>query len=127
MCIAAWKKSNLSKIRFKLSIKSQLFYWLRDKGTQKGEVDFIIQNKGVVVPVEVKSKSAGHLKSMFYFLNEKKLNYAVKVSLDEYSIKSVKHKIDNEQVLATLINVPHYAIEKLNKILKHELLKGPRD
>lgn len=59
-----------------------LNYWLRDKGSQKGEVDFLIQEKDEVIPIEVKAGQSGKLKSLFYFAHEKKWSNAVKISLE---------------------------------------------
>lgn len=89
----------------------ELFYWLRDKGTQKGEIDFLIQRKNEIIPIEVKSTAAGHLKSLFYFGKEKKKEKAIKISLDDYSIKKSKHKINEQDVEIELTSLPQYAIE----------------
>lgn len=50
----------------------RLFYWLREKGSQKGEIDFLVERGSGIIPIEVKSSGAGHLKSVFYFSKEKK-------------------------------------------------------
>lgn len=91
----------------------ELYYWLRDKGTQKGEIDFIIQNKTSVIPVEVKSTAAGHMKSLFYFSKEKSKTKGFKISLDDFSIQNVSHKIEKEEIKLELISLPHYAIETI--------------
>jgi predicted AAA+ superfamily ATPase len=95
----------------------ELYYWLRDKGSQKGEVDFIIQKNNQIIPIEVKAAEAGHLKSLFYFCKEKKKKKGIKVSLDLYSEKAVRHKIGEEQVEFSLYSIPQYAIEQLMKII----------
>ncbi len=94
----------------------ELFYWLKDKGTQKAEIDFLIQKNGKVFPVEVKSTSTGHLKSLFYFLKEKKLKEAFKVSLDSYGKQKSSHKIETEVIDVLLTNIPLYAIEGIYKL-----------
>jgi predicted AAA+ superfamily ATPase len=95
----------------------ELYYWLRDKGSQKGEIDFIIQKDSQIIPIEVKAAEAGHLKSLFYFSKEKKKNIGVKVSLDNYSKKISTHKINNEKIEITLVSVPQYAIELLEQLV----------
>lgn len=102
----------------------QLFYWLRDKGSQKGEIDFIIQDSREIVPIEVKATQAGHLKSLFYFIKEKKKKLAVKISLDDYSVKKITHKIEEQKTTAKLINLPQYAVEKIHQIITEERLKN---
>jgi predicted AAA+ superfamily ATPase len=99
------------------SFAPELFYWLRDKGSQKGEIDFIIQKNDKIIPIEVKAASAGHLKSLFYFSKEKKKTVGVKISLDPFSIEQITHKISELKVEVKLSTVPHYAIAQLGKIL----------
>lgn len=99
------------------SLPPLLYYWLRDKGSQKGEIDFIFQDSGNIYPIEVKATETGHLKSLFYFIMEKKQSVAFKISLSLFSNKKVEHQIKNEKVTAQLINIPQYAIEKIYKIV----------
>jgi len=96
----------------------QLHYWLRDKGSQKGEVDFIVAFKNLVVPVEVKTREAGHLKSLFYFCNDKNKKVAINFSLDDFSIKETGHKIDNKMVTLKLLRIPHFAVMQVKKIFE---------
>lgn len=90
-----------------------LNYWLRDKGSQKGEIDFIIQDRNKIIPIEVKAEKSGRLKSLFYFAYEKKWPSAIKLSLEEYKTEKIRHKINNEIVEILLINFPIYAVEFL--------------
>jgi predicted AAA+ superfamily ATPase len=98
------------------SIPPELFYWLKDKGSQKGEIDFLLQNKNKITPIEVKSTKGGHLKSLFYFAKEKKKTNAIKISMDEYSVENVVHKIDEKAVALNLTNLPLYAVGSVLKI-----------
>lgn len=95
------------------SIGPELFYWLRDKGSQKGEIDFIFQNKNQIIPIEVKAAKAGHLKSLFYFSKEKKKKLAIKISLESYREKKSGHIIDDKNIEIKLFSIPQYAIEQL--------------
>ncbi len=100
----------------------QLHYWLRDKGVQKGEVDFLVESHGEIVPIEVKSANGGHLKSLFYFAKEKKKSKAVKLSVNPYSEEIITHNIDGKKYQIRLLNVPLYAVEFLPKILSTDHL-----
>lgn len=51
----------------------ELYYWLRDKTSQKAEVDFVVAKDGKIVPVEVKAGSSGRLKSLQIFSHEKNI------------------------------------------------------
>lgn len=96
----------------------ELYYWLRDKGVQKGEIDFLIQTGAQVIPVEVKARGLGHMKSLFYFCAEKKKHSAVKVSLDGYSQVTGTHKINGSLVEVQVTCVPQYCIEWVYHALK---------
>jgi predicted AAA+ superfamily ATPase len=95
----------------------ELYYWLRDKGTQKGEIDFVIEKGQDVLPVEVKSKSSGHLKSLFYFLEEKKKEKAIKLSLEEFARERIQHKIDGKLVQGELLTIPIWAVETIYQLV----------
>lgn len=90
-----------------------LIYHLRDKSTQKAEVDFLIESGQQIIPIEVKSAKAGHLKSLKYFCTEKNSTLAIKMSLAEYSEEPFTEN-------SKLVNIPLYAVDylkdNLNKI-----------
>lgn len=58
-----------------------LFYWLKDKKADKAEVDFIVSQKGKIYPLEVKAGATGHLKSLSFFMLEKKYKKALRLDL----------------------------------------------
>lgn len=58
-----------------------LFYWLKDKKVDKAEVDFIVSKRGEIYPLEVKSGATGHLKSLSFFMLEKKYKKALRLDL----------------------------------------------
>jgi predicted AAA+ superfamily ATPase len=99
------------------SLNPQLHYWLRDKGTQKGEVDFLIEFHGLVVPVEIKATASGHLKSLFYFVKEKKKKIAIKFSMADYKTETIRHKIGDEMIECTLISVPLFAVDAIRNVM----------
>lgn len=47
----------------------ELYYWSRRAKSSTAEVDYILAQKGRVIPVEVKSGSAGRLRSLHLFMN----------------------------------------------------------
>lgn len=65
--------------------KKQLFYWHREKRGSSAEVDYVIEMNGRVVPVEVKSGSTGKMQSMHRFLEEKKVPWGIRFSLENFS------------------------------------------
>lgn len=95
------------------NLTPNLTYWLRDKGSQKGEIDFLIQKSNVIIPIEVKSDKSGTLKSLFYFVYDNKWAQAIKVSCHPFSKTLIKHKIHDSVVNIDLIELPIYAVETL--------------
>lgn len=91
----------------------ELFYWLRDRGIQKGEIDFLVEQGQSIIPVEVKATAAGHMKSLFYFVKEKKAKKAIKLSLEGFKAETVRHKIQEENITCNLTTLPIWAVEML--------------
>ena len=75
-----------------------LYFWTREKEKSQAEVDYLIQNKGKIIPIEVKSGKSGKMQSMHLFLAEKQSEYGIRTSLENFS------KYDNIRVY------PLYAI-----------------
>ena len=51
------------------SYNENLFYWSREKRGSSAETDYLIEKKGEIIPVEVKSGKSGKLKSLHLLLN----------------------------------------------------------
>lgn len=79
-----------------------VFYWSNE--TSRAEIDFVIQIKSDVVPVEVKAERNLQAKSLKVYMEKFKPNYAIRTSMADYK------KTDN------LIDLPLYGIEITNKI-----------
>lgn len=65
--------------------QEELFYWHREAKSSNAEVDYVVQKSGQIVPLEIKSKKKGSMRSMKIFLEEKKLPQGVRFSLENYS------------------------------------------
>ncbi|MCU0285051.1 MAG: DUF4143 domain-containing protein [Acidobacteria bacterium] len=65
--------------------KTDLFYWQREERASNAEVDYLIQENDIIIPIEVKSGGAGHLKSLRLFLDEHgKSPYGVRFSVSNF-------------------------------------------
>ncbi|MCK4870541.1 MAG: ATP-binding protein [Gammaproteobacteria bacterium] len=71
--------------------KHQLYYWHKDNRGSSAEVDYLIQQKEDVIPIEVKSGKGGHLKSLRMFLDSHKSSYGIRFSTQNYSIYDGVH------------------------------------
>jgi len=65
--------------------QTELFYWHREALNSNAEVDYLIQNKNKIVPLEVKSGLKGSMNSMFLFLKEKNARYGCRLSLENFT------------------------------------------
>lgn len=68
-------------------IKPSLYYWQREARGSEAEVDYLIQNGELVIPVEVKGGKGSTLKSMHMFLeSHAKSPYGIRFSMQNYSV-----------------------------------------
>lgn len=73
-------------------IRTDLYYWHRDKHGSNAEVDYLIQLNGNVIPIEVKSGKGTTLKSLHLFLeNKPKSPFGIRFSTQPYSIENRLH------------------------------------
>jgi uncharacterized protein len=103
--------------------RNELFYWLRDGKSGAAEIDFVISLNGRILPIEVKAGSTGKMRSLWQFLAEKNMNYAVKfdLKLRDKFLSSVSQKVPagNEvrEVHCDLLALPLYSVELLADLI----------
>ncbi|MEX1117441.1 MAG: DUF4143 domain-containing protein, partial [Terrimicrobiaceae bacterium] len=97
--------------------EGQLFHWRREGG-RVGEVDFLIEMQGAILPVEIKSGSTGSMKSLHQFMYEKQFPLAIRLDRNPPSRQTIQVKTTQSQpVEYTLLNVPYYLIWKISNLL----------
>lgn len=84
----------------------RLHYWHREERTSTAEVDYVIQIKTRILPVEVKAGRTGRLKSLQVFLEEKKAPLGVRISQKALELEK------------NILSVPFYLISSLSAIIK---------
>lgn len=55
----------------------------REKGSN-AELDYIIQKDNSILPIEVKAGTKGKMQSMHLFLKNKKIDYGLRISLENF-------------------------------------------
>lgn len=85
--------------------KTKLFFWEREKTGSEAEVDYLIQHKSTILPVEVKSGKGNRIRSMRQFMTEKKAPLGIRVSQAPLSL-------DKE-----ILSLPLYLISELPRLL----------
>ena len=83
--------------QLRLDSERYIGYWTNDRSTS--EVDFVIQEEGEVIPIEVKSGENLKARSFRLFCEKYKPSKAIRTSLSDYKEES------------WMANVPLYAIE----------------
>ena len=93
--------------------KKQCF-WVREKSQAQAEVDFLVQYKGLVVPVEVKSGKTGRLRSLFQFMDRCPHPYAVRLYAGPLEIQQAKTLTGKKFFL---LNMPYFLASLIQQYL----------
>ncbi len=95
--------------------QKRLSFWIREKRQSSAEVDFLVQHGEHVIPVEVKSGTAGTLRSLHEFVDRASHPYAVRVfgnaltrNLNASTRKGRPYK---------LLNLPYFLTGKMQDYL----------
>ena len=99
-------------------IEPELYYWHRSEKGSNAEIDYIIQYRNKIIPVEVKSGSTGSLKSLHLFMGLKNLKFAVRINSDIPSKTMVNVKDHSGNAIEyNLLSIPYYLLGELPRIL----------
>ncbi len=83
--------------------QENLYFWHREAKSSNAEVDYVIQQKENIIPIEVKSGKKGSMQSLFLFIEEKK------------SLKGVRFSLENYSSYAKIQVFPIYAVSELSQ------------
>lgn len=104
-------------------IDPELYYWVREKATSAAEVDYVISMGEKIIPIEVKSGKSGRLKSLHYFLKEKKQSLGVRFNNQVPSLLKTKVLLtDGTPISFTLLSLPFYLIGQLSRLINSRLI-----
>ena len=94
------------------------FFWVREESNAKAEIDFIWQYGDQIIPIEVKSGTNSHLKSLHSFVNKSRhFVNAVRFWSGEFSVQEATTPAPDRKTYR-LINIPFYYIGQLTEILQ---------
>lgn len=95
-----------------------LYYWQRE-GNRSGEIDYVVQSHGHIVPIELKSGATGSMKSLHQFMFDKGLDLAVRCDANPPSRMDVALKTTRgDPVRYRLVCIPAYLLWNLDEILR---------
>lgn len=83
-----------------------LFSWVREEKGSSAEIDYLTAVGSWIVPIEVKARAIGSLRSLKIFLKEKKIPLGLRISEAPFFLK--------DQILS----LPFYLIEELPRLVK---------
>lgn len=99
-----------------------LNYWQRTEKGSNAEIDYVIQHRNSIVPIEVKAGSTGALKSLHEFMLQKGKTFAVRINSDYPSIGTVNVRTSESlEVSYTLLSVPFYLLGQLHRLIDQGL------
>lgn len=97
-------------------------FWVREKNQSSAEVDIIVPYKQLAIPVEIKSGSAGKLKSLHQFIERAAHPYAVRLYAGSFSIE--EHKTPGGKPYL-LLNMPYYLGTKIHEYIDYFVNRYP--
>ena len=75
----------LELLRYRtMHMRHELYYWAREERGSTAEVDYEDVRNGHVLPIEVKAAGKGGMKSLWLMMREKHLDYALRISLENF-------------------------------------------
>lgn len=81
------------------NMRAHLYYWHRESKSANAEVDYVLAQNRRIIPIEVKHRVGGQLKSLWHFMKEKNAYYGVRITQSPY---------EKQNEIET---IPLYAIE----------------
>lgn len=88
-------------------VEGALFYWHREARNSNAEVDYVVQYRNGILPIEVKSGKSGSMTSLRLMMSEKHLPLAVRTSEENFGTANGNIRI-----------IPLYMIGEYDRILK---------
>lgn len=116
--IAEQVAGQLLRTIFPFYQEPDLYYWLRTERGSNAEVDYVIQHRHMIVPIEVKAGTSGTLKSLHQFMRLKELQKAIRINSNFPEIREIDVK-DNQgnQIMFQLRSIPFYLIGQLHRLI----------
>lgn len=96
--------------------RNEQYYWVRDKKGATAEVDFVWQHRAQLLPIEVKSGTNAHLRSLHSFMTMADApNVAIRIWPGPYRVDDL---VSPSGHAFRLINLPFYDVGILDVVLE---------
>ena len=98
---------------------TKLYFWVKEKKQSNAEIDYLIQFKNILIPVEVKSGATGRLRSLHQFMDNSSESFAIR-------LYSGRIKIEQARTIAgkkfQLLNLPYYLAGNLHSYIESAVI-----
>lgn len=104
-------------------ISAELHYWVRANKSTNAEIDYLIQHRHKVLPIEVKAGKTGTLKSLHNFMAEKQLDIAVRFNSElpsSVSVNNLSQSNQDGEAKYCLLSLPFYLLGQLHRLVKSQ-------
>ena len=94
------------------TMRHELYYWVRAEKNSQSELDYVEPYNTRVLPIEIKAETQGGMKSLWTFMSEKNLEYAIRCSLENFG----RFNYEDKSISGTIRHVdiiPLYAISQM--------------
>lgn len=116
--IAEQSAGQILRTVFPYYIDPSLFCWMRAMPGSSAEIDYVLQHNDRVIPIEIKAGTTGSLKSLHYFMEQKKLNMAVRINSDYPSEVQVDLKTTTGNIVKyKLLTLPFYLLGQIHRLI----------
>lgn len=99
-----------------------LYFWHREARNASAEIDYVVSHDGTLLPIEVKATKGGALRSLHYFMAQKRSPIGIKFdSQPPRLIRGTATLAGGSELPYTLISLPHYLVDDALRIVAHYL------
>ena len=98
-----------------LKFKANTHFWVRELKQSNAEVDFVLQYKNYLIPIEVKSGKSGTLRSLHQFIDMSEHNYAIRLYSGDLIIQETKTP---KGKVYKLLNLPYFLAARIDDYIE---------
>lgn len=99
-------------------LNPELYYWQPPKSESQAEIDYLFEQGSTIYPVEVKSAKGSSIKSIHAYIIKKQADTAFRISSSKPSIQELTAKISQKEKNFSLINLPFYMVNRLERFTR---------
>ncbi|HWQ26075.1 MAG TPA: DUF4143 domain-containing protein [Chlorobaculum sp.] len=99
-------------------LNPELYYWQPPKSESQAEIDYLFEQGSTICPVEVKSAKGSSIKSIHAYIIKKQADTAFRISSSKPSIQELTAKISQKEKNFSLINLPFYMVNRLDRFTR---------